>query len=142
MAKRKPFANDNIQVMDHQAFRIDDSTKETWRAVADEAAHDKLDAIAAALGAASNTVATIYNVSIISAGVEQSQALPANTKKFLIRSRNKGQVRLAYSSGGTNTTYLTLPLGTSFVDDAFYTAQTVYFQSSKPGDIIEIVAYA
>jgi hypothetical protein len=36
MAKRKPLSTDNRSSLDKNAFRIDDSTSETWRAVTDE----------------------------------------------------------------------------------------------------------
>lgn len=141
MAKRKPFSGDGITQMEHQSFRIDDATKEYWKAVVDEGAHDKLDAILGALGGSADTTPTIYNASIIAVDTEQSQALPANTKEFLIRSRNKGTMRIAFASGDTNTDYLTIPAGASYEVKQFFSNVTIYFQSNKPGDIIEIVAY-
>jgi len=142
MAKRKPTGKDNLRSMDRDAFWIDDVTKEAERAVRDAEAGQKLDAIANALGAATTTTPVIYNLNIINQGTEYSQALPANTKAFLVRSRNKGRLRLAYSSGGTNADYVTIPNGSSFKDTNFYTSVTLYVQSTKPGDIIEIVAYS
>lgn len=128
--------------MDRDAFWIDDVTKETERAVRDQEAGQKLDAVIAALGGSADTTATIYNLNIILQGTEYSQALPANTKAFLVRSRNKGRLRLAYTTGGTNADYVTIPTGSSFKDTNFYTSVTLYVQSTKPGDIIEIVAYS
>lgn len=145
MAKRKPTGKDNRQTMEHNSFRVDETitADPVWyRAVCDEIGHEKLDAILAALGGSSNTTATIYNVNIISAGSEQSQALPASTKNFLLRSRNKGKVQLAYTVGGSGTNFVTIPAGSSFVDRQFYLSQTIYFQSTKPGDVIEIIAYS
>jgi len=142
MALRRPVGKDNLQSMDRDAFAIDETSKRVYRAVADELSHSKLDAIAGALGAATNTIPTIYNLNIILADTEYQQALPANTKTFILRSRNKAQLKLAYVLGGTNTTYLTIPVGSSFEDSQFYTGQTIYVQSTKPGDIIEIVAYS
>ena len=144
MAKRKPTGKDNLPSMDHNAFRVDETTpgSPTWyRAVCDEIGHEKLDAILRQLGGSTDTIPVIYNVNIINSGTEYSQTLPSDTKKYLIRSRNKGSLRLAYTLGGTNTTYLTLPTGTSYVDSNFYSSITLYFQSTKPGDILEIVAY-
>lgn len=141
MAKRKPQKGDNTGDMNRAAYRIDDTNNDTYRAVCDEIAHGKLDQVIAGLGGSVDTTATIFNVNVISAGNEVAQALPANTKKFLIRSRNKGRLRLAYSLGGTNTSYLTIPTGSSYEDAEFYVSQTLYFQSTKPGDVIEIVAY-
>lgn len=50
MAKRKPDGCDNSQTMDKFSYRQDDTTKEWYRAVCDEVAHDKLDTIAANIG--------------------------------------------------------------------------------------------
>ena len=141
MAKRNPVSGENERDIDRAAYRVDTITGDKFRATHDETTHDKLDQVISSLGGSLDTTPLIYNLNIISAGTEVSLALPENTKKFLIKSRSKGQLRLAYISGCTNMTYLTLPLGSSFVDESFYTNQTIYFQSSKPGDVIEIVAY-
>ncbi len=142
MAKRIPNSSDNVRDLEQGAFRVDTVTNNKFKAVCDEVAHDLLAAILAALGGSADTISTTFNVNIISAGTEVSQALPANTKNFIIRSRNKGSIRLAYTLGGTNTNYLTIPTGSSFVDEQFRTGATIYFQSTKPGDVIEIVAYS
>lgn len=142
MAKNKPSSSDNIRDLEHGVFRVDGVTGDKFKAVCDETAHAILEAILNQLGGSSEVEPTIYNVNIISADTEQSQALPANTKGFLIRSRNRGKLRLAYETGGTSTTYLTIPTGTSFEDNQFYSSVTLYFQSTKPGDVIEIVAYS
>lgn len=142
MAKRRVERTDERQSLDKKAYYVDPALGTVDRAVHDEVTHSKLDQVIAGVGGGTDTATTIFNVNIISAGVEQSQALPANTKKFLIRSRNKGQLRLAYTSGGTNASYLTIPKGSSYEDEEYYVAQTIYFQSTQPGDVIEIVAYA
>lgn len=141
MARRKPNGSDNRQTMDKFAYREETTTGAWERAVYDETTHGKLDAVLGALGGSVDTTVTIYNVNIINSNVEISQALPPNTKAFIIKSRNKGQVKLAYALGGTNTAYLTIPVGGSFEDTRFYQNVTLYFQTTKPGDIIEIVAY-
>lgn len=142
MAKRRSNGKDNRQTMDREAYWIDDTDNTAERAVRDQEAGQKLDAIAGALGASTDTTVTIYNLSIINQGTEYSQALPANTKSFLIRSRNKGRLRLAYSSGGTLADFVTIPTGSIFKDLNFYTGVTLYVQSTKPGDVVEIVAYS
>ncbi len=145
MAKRKPTGRDNRKDLEQQSFRIDDSVAgapEVSRAVCDETTHDKLDTINASLGGSNDTTPNIYNVDVFTAGVELSQLLPADTKNFIIKSRNKGELKLAYSLGGTGIDYITIPRGCSFVDSNFYASVTIYFQSTKPGDVIEIVAYS
>ena len=145
MAKRKPTGKDNRKDFEQQSFRIDDSVPgdpTVWRAVIDEIAHEKLDAIISGVGGSTDTTVTLYNVTVATANSEESQVLPANTKYFIIRSRNKGKLRLAYTSGGTSTNYMTIPTGTSFDDMNFYTSIELFFQSNKPGDVIEIIAYS
>lgn len=142
MAKRRATSKDSRQTMDRDAYWLDDDNGSVDRAVRDEEAGQKLDAIVSALGGSVDTTPVIYNLNIINQGTEYSQALPANTKAFLVRSRNKGRLRLAYSTGGTNADYVTIPTGSSFKDTNFYTSITVYVQSTKPGDVVEIVAYS
>lgn len=100
-----------------------------------------INATSAAKLTPSDTTATIYNVSATTAGTEYSQALPANCKYFLLRARTPAKIQLAYTSGATNTTYVTIPPYASFDDKQYYTTQTVYFQTNQNNTIIEIVAY-
>jgi len=79
----------------------------------------------------------IANISAPTANTEYSYAFPTDTKKFLLQAR-KGTLRVAFSSGGTNTTYLTIAVGCNYVIDNIKTSVTVYFQSNKPSDVIEI----
>lgn len=110
------------------------------RRVNDSIAHNKLDTIAAGLGI-SNTTTTIINASIALANTEVSQILPVNTKKFSFRSRSKGTIKLAYNVGETSTDYITVTPGNTYSDTNFYNAQTIYFQSTKAGDTLEIVVH-
>lgn len=140
MAKRKSLPTDGRTSNSQRAYWVDETTNFPERAVHDADANQTLTNIAGALGVG-DTTPSIYNLNIINAGQEYSQVLPANTKTFVIKSRNRGALRLAYASGGTSTAYLTIPLGSSFIDEQFYGNITVYVQSTKPGDVIEIVAY-
>lgn len=89
----------------------------------------------------SDTNTSIYNVTITNANTEQSQALPSNTKQFLIRSRSNSNLRLAYASGETTSQWLSIPGGSCYKDENYYTSQTLYFQSDQAGDIVEIVVF-
>lgn len=90
----------------------------------------------------SNTTVTIFNFTATLANTEYSQALPADTKAFLLRSRGLATTKIAYTSGGTGTDYLTLYPGNVYEDRCFYSSQTLYFRSSVAGTVIEIVAYS
>lgn len=111
------------------------------RRVHDETTHSKLDAVITGLGGSVSTTATIYNVSIATANVEQSQAMPANVKGFIIKSRGKSKVQLAFNSGDSGSTFITIPPGAVFEDKNTYSSLTLYFQANIPADIIEIIAY-
>lgn len=88
-----------------------------------------------------DTTPAIFNVSAAVAGTEYSQVLPANSKKFVLKSREKATIKLSYTNGTSGTNYITIPPGAVFEDNNFYLAQTLYFQSNKNGDTIEIIAY-
>ena len=90
----------------------------------------------------SETTRTIYNVSLGIVDTEQSQTLPATTKGFLIRTRAKAELKLSFSVGTSGTNYITIPRNSSYDDQFFTTALTLYFQSPQTGDIVEIVAYS
>jgi hypothetical protein len=89
----------------------------------------------------SDTSATIFNVTLGPVDTEQSQALPSSTKGFLIRTRGKSELKLAYTLGDSGVTYVTIPRNATFTDNNFYSSQTLYFQSPQTGDVVEIVAY-
>lgn len=88
----------------------------------------------------SDTTTTVINLSMPTPNVEVSQALPANTKYFMLRSRSGATTRIAYNSGETATAYITLN-GQSVYDNAqFYTSQTLYLRVDA-ADTIEIEAH-
>lgn len=132
----------NEQDRNHAAYRENPIDQGTDRRVSDLEAYGKLDAIANALGAATSTTPTIYNVSAVTAGTEYSQVLPSNTKSFVLKSRGNAKVQLSYTSGQSGTSFLTIPAGAVYTDENFYTSLTVYFQANKNGETIEIIAFA
>lgn len=87
------------------------------------------------------TTATIFNVSLGPANTEQSQALPANCKGFIIRTRGLARLKLSYTALQSGTLFVSISRNSSFVDNNFYASQTLYFQSPQTGDVVEIVAY-
>lgn len=144
MAKRRPSTQtDHKKNLDQKAYVIDTGNGQVDRAVYDETTHEKLDVVIGALGGSLDTTVEIFNLQIANANQEYNQVLPANTKSFLLKSRNKGILKIAYSSGETVTgNYITIPMGANFKDLNFYSSVTIYVQSNKPGDIIEIIAYS
>jgi len=96
--------------------------------------------LAAAAGTTSTTV-TRFNIPLGLANTEQSQALPANTKKYVIKSRNNAVLKIANTVTESGTLYTELKANAVLTDDQFYSSQTIYFQSPSTGDTVEIIAY-
>lgn len=85
----------------------------------------------------------IYNVTMTNADTEYSQALPANTRKFLIKCRTSFAIKLSFTSGQSGTTYLTVPADQSYWEDQINDASiTLYFQCANAGKVAEIVAWS
>lgn len=83
----------------------------------------------AQLEAAGNPL--IYNVPILVINTEQSQALTANVKQIMIKSRTPATIQLAFVSGQSGTLYVTVPPNCAFVQNEIKFTGTVYFQANK-----------
>jgi len=89
------------------------------------------------------TTPAIYNVTCTTANTEYSQALPANARKFLIKPRGTGDLKVCFTSGASGTTYATVKSGASYYEDLIQpSALTFYFQSPTAGEVAEIVAWS
>lgn len=87
---------------------------------------------------------TIYNLAMATAGTEYSQALPANLKKVVIRSRNFGTLKIAFVAAGTTAgPYFSIPAGSSYAIDAIYLFDAVLkVNSDSASDVAEILAFS
>lgn len=102
---------------------------------------DQLEILVAAIVYRSTTP-VIYNVTMTSADTEYSQELPAQTKKFTFKCRGEYDVKLAFESGESGTTYLTVPSKQNYWDDNIRDASlTLYFQCATAAQVAEIVAW-
>jgi len=79
----------------------------------------------------------IANISAPVANTEYSYVLPIDTKQVLIQAR-LGKLKLAFISGDSGTTYITVNYGCNFMIENIKTNSTIYFQSNKALDVIEI----
>jgi thymidine phosphorylase len=120
-------------------FRDTADLSKAIRYVRDNNAAALLEQIILALGGSVAVAPTIYNVVCPIADTEYSQALPANTKGFLIRARKHSVITFAYTTGASE--WLTIGAGVSYEDKNFYSSQTIYFRNSKADEVIEIVTY-
>ena len=82
----------------------------------------------------------VYNVVMAAANTEYSQALPANTKKFLIKLRSTNAfLKIAFAEGESATNYINIPQGSSLNREGIEVSQlTLYFQSTLPNQVCEI----
>lgn len=79
---------------------------------------------------------TIYNLAMASNGTEYSQALPDDTRKVLIRSRENSELKLAYTSEGD---YVTIPAGAAkTIEGVYLKGITLYLKSGSDNDVAEI----
>jgi hypothetical protein len=83
---------------------------------------------------------TLVNIAT-AANTETSYALPANTKKLIIKARGSSVTKLTYTSGASGTTYITISPGSVYEEIGILTSGiTLYFQTSKI-DTVEIVTW-
>jgi hypothetical protein len=113
----------------------------TRKAVMDEITHDKLQDLINAIGGTSPTTTTLINLTVPTANTEVSQVLPTNTKSFSIYNRDKSKIQLAFTSGESNTNYITIPPGKTYYNNNFYTNLTIYLRCYKGAQTIEIEAH-
>jgi hypothetical protein len=85
---------------------------------------------------------TIRNVSVSSANTEVSQSLSSGTKQFMIRVRGNAILKLAFRSSESATNYITVPMGCSYFESDVDFTGTLYFQTNKASQVIEIVEWS
>lgn len=82
---------------------------------------------------------TTANVSMTNAATEYSYAFPEGTKKFKIKLRAlNALLQVAFTSGASGTTYLTVPYGDFLEVNAKVGGATIYFQSPSASQMAEI----
>jgi len=83
---------------------------------------------------------SIFNVTAILANIEYSQAIPNNSKKFRIKARTNAKLELYFASAAADI--ITVLPGNSYKEENLTTNNlTLYFKSSKAGEVIEILSW-
>lgn len=86
---------------------------------------------------------TIINVAIASANVEQSHTFPVDTKRFLVKSRGVGKIKLAHVATESATNYITIWPGAVYdSQEVKANPYTIYFQSPIAGLVVEMESWA
>lgn len=90
----------------------------------------------------SSATPTISNTVTVLANTEYSYAFPVDTKRFIIKARGNAKLQVAYATGQTNTTFLTIPPGATYSETELkLPSNTIYFESNKAGETVEITSW-
>lgn len=89
----------------------------------------------------SGSTPTIYNVAVPLAATEVSQTLSLGVKKFLVRVRGHSNLQLAFDPGQSGVDYISIPSGTTYSEDQVMFSGTLYFQTNKPSQVVEILEW-
>jgi hypothetical protein len=88
------------------------------------------------------TTPLIANSVAILVNTEYSYAFPANTKRFNVRARGNAKLQIAFTSGQSGSLFKTIFPGSIYEEiDVKLTGITIYFQSNKAGETIEITSW-
>lgn len=88
--------------------------------------------------------ATIYNVSVVTANVEVSLALPADLAQLKLRIREPNRaavIQYTFDAGQSGTTYYSVkPGNTEVISDISFSGETLYFQTTQSNVTVELIA--
>lgn len=89
------------------------------------------------------TTPVITNESLLVSGTEYAVVIPAGSVKFRIYSRKHGKLQYSYTSGQSGLAYLTIESGNSHTEEGITSSAslTIYIQSSKASDILEVLTW-
>jgi hypothetical protein len=88
------------------------------------------------------TTRTTSMVDMPLAGTEYSFPIPDGTKQYLIKLRFSGTLQVADQPGASGTNYIEVP-SWCFLSEDFLTTSglTLYFQSPKPSQVLEVITW-
>lgn len=87
---------------------------------------------------------TISNTILTLANEEYAIPLPTGSRRFTIRLRAPGVLKISYTTGASGTTYFTVFPGCAMTEDALApgTNYVLYVQSPQSGAVVELVSWA
>lgn len=88
-----------------------------------------------------STTPLVYNVPVVLANTEISQALSSGTKQFIIKVRGSARLQLAFSSGESSTNYITVPPGAAYTAEGLNFDGMLYFQTNQSSQVVEILEW-
>jgi hypothetical protein len=85
---------------------------------------------------------TIANIVAVLANTEYSYALPLNTTRYSVMARGMGRLQVAFAPGDTSTNFITVTPGAKLREECASTISIIlHFQSTKAGEVIEILSW-
>jgi hypothetical protein len=86
---------------------------------------------------------TVYNVSMPLAATEYTFTFPSGTKKFSLKTRVTSNLQYTFQSGQSGTTFVTIPPGCNYSEEnlSLSTSLSIYFQSNKPSNTLELTLW-
>lgn len=86
----------------------------------------------------------ITNISLSTPGTEYSFTINSNTKRYILQSRNKSIIKLAYISGQSGITYLSIGASVNYSEDSLKLTSplTIYAQSDVANTVIELLQWS
>ena len=87
-------------------------------------------------------IRTIYNVPLTNAGQEYSQTFLTEAAGYLVQCRSLNDIQIAFISGDSGTTYLTIAAGSAYNENVGIIGKNIiYMQSQTAGVVVEILVY-
>ena len=83
----------------------------------------------------------IINHNIAVKDVEETISLPVGYKAFILRPRRNCRLKLAFTTNGTNTQWVTIPRGGYWVENRKFNTNDLFIQSDTDNVMIEVVVY-
>lgn len=89
------------------------------------------------------TTPAIANFTTGAANTEVSYSFPAATKRFTIKNRGNGLLKISYASGQSGTTYWTVEPACSYSETeiSVNTSLTIYLQSPVAAQTLEVISW-
>lgn len=83
----------------------------------------------------------VLNIDLSLADTEVLLPIPADCKKFTLRARVTGSLKLAYTMGQSGIAYFTVPSGCSYSEDFITTSNIIYIQSPIESQVVELITW-
>lgn len=89
------------------------------------------------------TIPFIDNLSVPVANVEVSYSLPINTRRFILKNRTGGLLKLSYSAGQSGVKWFSIEPGVSYAETNISKPTiTIYLQSPSSNQVLEILSWS